>query len=149
MWSEPSTRKKPPATKYLAVLRSWAPSSSSGYGVVRTGDGFPGTNLNIAAITTEKKATYVRNCSEERCLRYTPAGRLAEPRLQEVDRERPTQVEDHQRRQDHPGADERAARMADILAGVAGTQQRPRRPQPAETSLLLARHPNTFSISTT
>ena len=57
MCSEPSTRKKPPATKYFAVLRSCAPSSSFGYGSVRTGGAFPGMNLKIAAITTLKNAT--------------------------------------------------------------------------------------------
>ena len=56
--------------KYLAVFGSWRWSSSSGYGSSRTGAAFPGMNLQIAATTTAKNATYVRNCSEERCLTH-------------------------------------------------------------------------------
>ena len=41
----------------LAVFASCACSSSSGYGVSRTGAARPGTNLQIAATTTAKNAT--------------------------------------------------------------------------------------------
>src|SRR4051812_2826573 len=116
MWSEPRTRNAPPATKYLAVLRSCAPSSSSEYGRSRTGAARPGTNFAIAATTTAKNATYVRNCSDERCCRYTSS---AEAGLQEVHDERPREVEDDEQEQDHPGADERPARVPDVLARVA------------------------------
>ena len=53
----PRIRYKAPATKYFAVFESCACSSSSGYGVSRTGADFPGTNLQIAATTTAKNAT--------------------------------------------------------------------------------------------
>ncbi len=43
--------------KYFAVFRSWACSSSSGYGSSRTTARGPGTNLQIAATTTAKNAT--------------------------------------------------------------------------------------------
>ena len=71
MCTAPRTRKKPPATKYLATFRSWAPSSSSEYGTVRTGGAFPGMNRNMAAMTTPKNDAYVRNWSDERWRRYT------------------------------------------------------------------------------
>ena len=54
--------------KYFAAFASCACSSSSGYGSSRIGGARPGTNLQIAAITTAKNATYVRNCSDERVL---------------------------------------------------------------------------------
>src|SRR5213592_3124157 len=89
MCTLPRTRKKPPATKYFASLRSCAPSSSSGYGVVRSGGAFPGMNRNMAAMTTPKNDAYVRNWSDERWRRYT--GLLAEARFQEVDDQRPAE----------------------------------------------------------
>jgi hypothetical protein len=61
MWIPPRTRNAAPPTKYLPSLRSWAPSASSEYGSVRRGGSLPGTSLKIAAITTAKNATYVRN----------------------------------------------------------------------------------------
>ena len=57
MWTLPSTRNAPAAMKYFATLRSCAPSSSAVYGSSRTGGARPGTNFEIAPITTPKKAT--------------------------------------------------------------------------------------------
>src|SRR5439155_8903564 len=126
-WTLPSTRKKPPATKYLAVLRSCAPSSSSGYGRVRSGGACPGMNRKSAAITTPKNAAYVRNCSDERCLTYT--GRAsAQAGLEEVDDQRPDEVEGRDHAEDHPRADVRLTCVPLlVLADVAIADERPRR----------------------
>ncbi len=48
-----------------------------------------------------------------------PRGALPQARLDEVDGQRPTEVEEDEDREDHPGADQRPARVADALADVA------------------------------
>src|SRR5690349_9722787 len=101
----PRTRKRPPAMKYLATLRSCACSSSSGYGSVRTGGVRPGTKRNSAATNTAKNERYVRNWSDVTCLTYT-SPRLAQAGLEEVDRQRPAEVEQHQYGEDDPRADQ-------------------------------------------
>src|SRR5438552_2408854 len=99
-------------------------------------------NRNSAAITTPKNAAYVRNCSDERCLTYT--GRAsAQARLEEVDDQRPGEVDRRDDAQDHPGADVRFARVPLlVLADVAVADERPCR-----TRLRLVGHQNTFSIT--
>src|SRR5437763_7583135 len=124
MCTLPRTRKNPPPTKYLASLRSCAPSSASGYGSDRTGGVFPGRKRNSAATTTPKKDAYVRNCSVERCLRYTPSPLLAEARLEEVDRQRPAEVDERQHDEDDPGAPDRGAGVTDPLAAGAVADER-------------------------
>src|SRR5438067_10470406 len=118
MCAPPRTRKPPPATKYFASLRSCAPSSASSNGVVRTGGARPGRKRTVAATTTARNATYVRNCSDVRCWTYT-SRELAEPGLEEVDRQGPGEVEERDQREDHPRAHLRPPRVADALAGVA------------------------------
>jgi hypothetical protein len=57
MWIPPMTRKTPPATKYFPSRMSWAASSPSGYGSVRTGGRWPGRRRITATMTTAKNAT--------------------------------------------------------------------------------------------
>src|ERR671925_1135009 len=124
MCTLPRTRKKPPATKYFASLRSCAASSSSGYGVVRSGGALPGMKRKIAAMTTPKNDAYVRNWSDERWRRYIRL--LAEAGFQEVNDERPAEVEGHQDGEDDPAPPDRAPRVPDILPHVAVAEERPR-----------------------
>src|SRR6266576_4341393 len=72
---------------------------------------------------------------------------LAETRLEEEDDQRPAQVEGHQRREDHPGSDHRAARMPDVLADVAVADERACRCWAALLIGLLRGHQKTFSIT--
>src|SRR5690242_2715144 len=98
MWTLPSTRNAPPATKYFGSLLSWEWSSASGYGSSRTGGDLPGSRRASAQTATAANATYVTNCSELSCLTNTPAKprASAQSRLYEVDREDDRQVEhDH------------------------------------------------------
>src|SRR3954464_4796791 len=103
MWSEPSTRNAPPATKHFASFRSWDPISAPLYGSSRTGGARPGTRLHIDATATANIPRYARNSSEVRCLRYI--ARSAEAGLDEVDREHHSGVEQEHHREDQPGPD--------------------------------------------
>ena len=56
MCNPPSSRKAPPARKYLGSRVSCAPSSSSGYGSVRTGGLRPGSSAEIDTTITARNA---------------------------------------------------------------------------------------------
>jgi hypothetical protein len=105
----------------------------------------PGTNLNIAATRTAKKATYVRNWSEVRCLTYTAAEPLSEAGLQEEDGQRPREVDQHEEPEDHPRADPGGTRMANVLANVPIPDERARRP--LTPPWFLGGHQKIFSIT--
>ena len=63
--------------------------------------GLPGRSGQIAATTTPKNATYVRKSSDERC--WTHMGRaLPQPGLEEVDDQRPRQVDRDEERRGSP-----------------------------------------------
>src|SRR5512133_825924 len=103
MWTDPSTRNAPPATKYFARKASCRVSSSCEYGSSPSGAAFPGTKRQIAATTTPQHATDVGKASDERC--WTQMGRaLPEPGLEEVDDQRPGQIDRDEEREDHPRA---------------------------------------------
>src|SRR5947207_10744356 len=143
MCTLPSTRKNAPPRKYFATLRSCAASSSSEYGSSRSGGFLPGRKRNSAATTTAKNDAKVRNWSVERCLRYTPALGLAEPRLQEVDRQRPAEVEERDDREDDPGARDGSTRVARLLLTcIPVPDERPGRAMPL---FRLGRHQKIFS----
>src|SRR4051794_14726101 len=113
MWTLPSTRKIPPARKDFGRRSSWAPSSSGGYGTVRIGAFRPGSIDAIAPMLSARNTANVRNSSDERCWVYN---RLAEAGLEEVDGQRPAEVQHDQDREDDPGADDRIAALADAGA---------------------------------
>src|SRR2546421_8756509 len=94
---------------------------------------------NIAAMTTPKNDAYVRNWSEERWRRYTAP--LTEAGFQEVDDERPAEVEGHQDGEDDPAPPDRATRVPDVLADVAVAEERPRALHPGP------RHQKIFSMT--
>src|SRR5919201_1476224 len=146
MCTLPRTRKNAPPMKYFAALPSCAASSSSEYGSRRSGGFFPGRYRKSAATTTAKNDAYVRNWSVERCLRYTPqAPALTQPRFQEVDRQRPTEIGERDDREDDPRAHHRGARVTRLLlAGVPVADERPSR---ALVGLALRRHQKIFSSS--
>src|ERR1051325_12105279 len=98
-------------------------------------------NLQIAAMTTAKNATYVRNWSDERCLTHIRAGLLPETGLDEEDEERPGEVDRHQAGEDDPRARVRLGRVADV-PGVAVPGERAR----GSLSSRLGAHPYTFSM---
>src|SRR3954451_12843579 len=110
MWSEPSTRNAPPATKYFASFRSCAAISAPLYGSSRTGGARPGTRLHIDATATANIPRYARNSSEVRCFRYI--ARSAEAGLDEVDREHHAGVEQEQHGENQPGPHHRPTRVA-------------------------------------
>src|SRR6266487_4457271 len=131
MCTLPRTRKSPAARKYFATLLSCAPSSCGEYGVSRTGGARPGTNFAIAVLYLAWTLTVY----------FLEIHRLAEAGLQEVHRQRPGEVEDGNRSENQPRAPHRRARVANVLARVAVSEERTRR-----TRALLFGHQNTFSM---
>src|SRR3954447_12346185 len=117
MWTLPSTRNPPPATKYLGSLPSWAWISSSGYGSLRTGGARPGSSRIAAHSASPKKARKVRNSSELSCLTYMSRG-SAQAGLDEVDRQNRGEVEHDQPGEDHPRPDDCLARVPDAGRGT-------------------------------
>src|SRR5712691_7123590 len=112
MCTPPSSRNAPPARKYFGSRVSCAASSSAEYGSVRTGGFFPGKREAIASMTTARNAAYVKNSSDERCWVYT---RLAEAGLEEVDGQRPGEVDHDQNHEDDPGSGERRPVVTHVL----------------------------------